>query len=69
MTMLREIIAEIAGMFVSDARLTLSVLAVVAGSAALIKLTPLDPLAGGIFLLAGCLLVLVENVRRSARPK
>ena len=34
MTMLKEIIAELVAMFVGDARLTLAVLAIVAGAAA-----------------------------------
>ena len=38
MTMLKEIIAEFIGMFMGDARLTLAILALVAGAAALIKL-------------------------------
>jgi hypothetical protein len=68
MTMLKEIVAELIGMFIGDARLTLAMLTIVAGSAAWIELTRLDPLVGGAILLVGCLLLLVENVSRSARP-
>jgi len=68
MTMLKEIIAELIGMFMGDARLTLEVLALVAGAAALIKLAGVDPLGAGGLLLIGCLGVLIENVHRSARP-
>jgi hypothetical protein len=67
MTMLKEIIAELIGMFMGDARLTLAVLAIVAG-AALIKLAGVDPLGAGSLLLVGCLGLLIENVYRSARP-
>ena len=67
MTMLREIIAELIGMFIGDARLTLAVLALVASVAALIKLADVDPLAAGVVLLVGCLGLLIENVHRSAR--
>jgi hypothetical protein len=67
MTLLKEIVAEIIGMFVGDARLTLMVLAVVGMAAALIA-CGLDRLAAGGLLLAGCLFVLVESVWRGARP-
>jgi len=69
MTMLKEIAAEIVGMFLGDARLTVAVLATVAGSAAVIDLTSVDPLVGGGILLVGCLGLLIENVRRSARSR
>jgi hypothetical protein len=68
MTMLKEIFAELIGMFMGDARLSLAVLALVAGAAALIKLADVDPLGAGGLLLIGCLGVLIENVYRSARP-
>ena len=68
MTMLKEIIAELIAMFMGDARLTLAILALVAGVAALIKLAGVDPLGAGGLLLIGCLVLLIENVHRSARP-
>jgi hypothetical protein len=67
MTMLKEIAAEIVGMFVGDARLTLMVLAVVGAAAAMIACGG-APLGAGGLLLAGCLLVLIDSVRRGARP-
>jgi hypothetical protein len=67
MTMLQEIIGELIGMFMGDARLSLAVLAIVASAAALIKLAGVDPLGAGAFLLVGCLALLTENVHRSAR--
>jgi hypothetical protein len=69
MTMLKEIFAELIGMFVGDARLTLAVLAIVAGVAALIKIAGIDPLGAGVILLVGCLGLLIENVHRSARSE
>jgi hypothetical protein len=68
MTMLKEVIAELIGMFMGDARLTLALLGLVAGVAALIKLVDVDPLGAGGVLLIGCLGLLIENVHRSARP-
>jgi hypothetical protein len=69
MTMLKQIFAELIGMFVGDARLTLAVLAIVAGVAALIKIAGIDPLGAGVILLVGCLGLLIENVHRSARSE
>jgi hypothetical protein len=68
MMMLKEIVAELIGMFVGDARLTIGVLAIVASAAALIKLADINPLGAGGILLVGCLGLLIENVHRSARP-
>jgi hypothetical protein len=69
MTMLKEIGAELVAMFLGDARLSLTVLCVVAGAAALIRWGGVDPLAAGGLLLVGCLVVLIESVRRSPRPE
>ena len=66
MTMLKEIGAELVGMFVGDGQLSLAVVAIVA-AAALIHLGGIDPLSAGGFLLVGCPVVLIESVRRSAR--
>jgi hypothetical protein len=67
MTMLKDVLAELIGMFLGDARLTLATLSVAAVAASLIKLAKIEPLVGGGVLLVGCLLVLVEAVRRSGR--
>ena len=67
MTMLKDVLGELVGMFLADARLTVATLAVVAVSAILIRFVGVDPLIGGGVLLASCLLLLVESVRRSSR--
>ena len=67
MTMLKELAAELIGMFVGEKRLTIAVLAVVAMAGSLVDLTGLNPLAGGALLLFGCLVLLIESVCRSAR--
>lgn len=67
MTILRDVLAELFGMFVGDARLTVAVLAVVAAAAALIDLVGIDPLIGGCVLLFGCLTVVVGAVVWTAR--
>ena len=47
----------------------LAVLAIVAVTGSLIEFTGLDELVGGTVLLFGCLILLVDNIRRSARPR
>ena len=67
MTMLKELAAELIGMFVGETRLTISVLAIVAAVGSLVDFIGLDPLLGGGVLLFGCLILLVEDLCRSAR--
>ncbi len=63
MTMLKELAAELIGMFVGEKRVTISVLAMVAAAGSLVDLIGL----GGAALLFGCLILLIESVCRSAR--
>ena len=67
MRMLKDVFAEIGGMFVGDARLSLAIVAMVALAAALVAVPALDPLIAGAQLLIGCILVLVNAVCRSSR--
>jgi len=67
MSLLKEVIAELIGMFFGDARLTLAVLLLVAVAGALIKLTEIEPLIGGIVLILGCPALLIANLRRERR--
>jgi hypothetical protein len=67
MMMLKELAAELIGMFAGEKRLTISVLAIVAAAGSLVDFIGLDPLVGGAVLLFGCLILLVESVCRSAR--
>ena len=69
MSLIKEILAEMVGMFVGDARLTLAILALVGAVAALTRLAGIDPLLAGAVLTVGCLAVLIENVRSTARTK
>jgi len=66
MSILKEVLSELFSMFVADARLTATILATVLIAAALITFTTLPPLAGGVFLLLGCIAVLFLSVRREA---
>jgi hypothetical protein len=67
MTVLKEVVAELIGMFVAEKRLTIAVLTVVITAGCLVDLTDLDPLVGGNVVLFGCLILLIESVCRSAR--
>jgi Flp pilus assembly protein TadB len=69
MSILKDVLSELFSMFVSDARLTAAIFAMVVIAAALIDGTALPPLAGGIALLAGCIAVLIVSVRREARRR
>lgn len=69
MTILKDVLAELFGMFVADARLTLAILGVVALAAGLIDVGGIAPLVGGAVLLAGCLGVMIAAVLWSARQK
>jgi hypothetical protein len=67
MTVLKEVVAELVGMFVGERRLTIAVLAVVTVAGCLANFTHLDPLVGGTMMLLGCLILLIESVWRSAK--
>jgi hypothetical protein len=67
MTMIKELAAELVGMFVAEKRLAIAVLAIVAMAGSLVDLAGLNPLIGGTALLLGCLIVLIESVCRAAR--
>jgi hypothetical protein len=65
MNLLKEVAAELIGMFFGDTRMTLAVLLIVAAAGGLITLTGIDPLVGGGVLALGCPLLLLANLRRS----
>jgi hypothetical protein len=69
MPLLKQLAAELVGMFAGEKRLTLAVLAMVAAADLLVNFIGLNPLLGGAALLLGCLTLLVESVLRGARPQ
>jgi hypothetical protein len=69
MTILRDLAAELIGMFFGEARLAAALLALVAATRLLIDFAGLDQLAGGAMLLFGSLALLVASVCRAARPR
>lgn len=69
MSILRDVLAELFGMFVADARLTAAILAVVVLVALMIEAGGVAPLLAGAVLLTGCLCVLVVAVMAAARKR
>ena len=67
MTMVKELAAELIGMFVAEKRLAIAVLAVVVAAGSLVDFAGLNSLVGGGVLLFGCLMLLIESVCRAAR--
>jgi hypothetical protein len=67
MKTLRELAAELLGMFFAEKRLTLALLALVAMTGSLVDFAGLDQLVGGAILLFGSLALLVSSVCRAAR--
>lgn len=64
MSLLKEVAAELIGMFVGDAAMTLAVLLIVAVSGALIAFNGIEPLVGGSALALGCPALLIANLHR-----
>jgi hypothetical protein len=69
MTMLRELAAELIGMFVAEKWLTAAVLGLIAVTRSMVDFTGVDRLVAGAFLLFGSLLLLVASVCHAARPR
>jgi hypothetical protein len=69
MTILKELFAELIGMFFAETRLTVAILALVAAAGWLVDFVGLDQLIAGAVLLFGSLVLLIESVCRSARAR
>ncbi|MBV8120625.1 MAG: hypothetical protein JO081_11895 [Alphaproteobacteria bacterium] len=69
MTIIRDVLKELLGMFLADARLTIAILLLVAVVAGVISALPAGSLLTGGALLFGCLAILVEAVSREARTR
>ncbi len=66
MSILKQVISDLVGMFLKDARLTITILVLVAAVAFLIRDEGLTPLTGGWLLLGGSLALLVISVLRAS---
>ena len=62
-----DVAKELMSMFVADARLTISILILVAIAAGLVDWLQLNAVVSGAFLVVGSLLILVEAVTREAK--
>lgn len=69
MKMLRELAAELIGMFFAEKWLAAALLALVAVTGSLVDIAGIDRLAGGAILLFGSLTLLVASVCHAARPR
>ena len=67
MTASTNVLRELAGLFVDDGALALTIMAVVIAAGLVAILIPDAPLAAGAILLLGCLGVLFTNVVRADR--
>ncbi|MGC2202910.1 MAG: hypothetical protein WA633_22575 [Stellaceae bacterium] len=67
MRMLKDLSAELIGMFFGEKWLTVALLVLVAVTGSLVDLAGLDKLVGGAILLFGSPLLLVASVCRAAR--
>jgi hypothetical protein len=66
MSIVNDIAKELAGMFISDARLTIAILVLIAGVAGL-RAAGVGPWLAGASLLIGCLAILIDAAHRGAR--
>ena len=67
MNILRDVGKELLAMFLADARLTISILILVAIGAISVSWLQLNPLVGGALLVVGALLILLDAVARQAK--
>jgi hypothetical protein len=67
MTGLTNVLRELAGLFVDDGALALTIIAVVVLAAMAAMLMPQVPLAAGAVLLLGCLAALFSSVASAGR--
>ena len=69
MTIVSDVLKELLGMFVADARLSLAILLLVAIVAILVTAFPAATALGGGLLLFGSVAILIEAARREARTR
>lgn len=67
MTILKDVLGELIGMFIGDAWLSAAIIVVIAVTAGLIELAGIDARIGGAVLLFGCMGVVLGAVRHAAR--
>ena len=69
MKIIQEVLAELFSMFWADARMTTTILVLVAIAAALVNFTAVNTIFVGALLLLGCLAIVIEAAVRETRKR
>ena len=69
MEIIKDVLAELFSMFVTDARLTLATLILVAVVAILLLVLHVNALIGGLLLLLGCIAIIIEATIRETKAR
>ena len=69
MEIIKDVLAELFSMFVTDARLTLATLLLVALAAILIVVLQVNTFIGGGVLLIGCFAIVIEATVRETKAR
>ena len=69
MEIIKEVLVELFSMFVTDLRLTLATLALVAAVAVLVLVLHINALICGIVLLLGCFAIVMEAAIRETKSR
>ena len=69
MEIIKEVLVELISMFVTDLRLTIATLALVAAVAGLVLVLHINALICGLILLLGCFAIVMEAAIRETRSR
>ena len=69
MEIIKEVLVELFSMFVTDLRLTLATLALVAAVAVLVLVLHINALICGLILLLGCFAIVMEAAIRETKSR
>ena len=67
MRAIKVVVRELIGLFIDDGSLALAIVVLIGAIALLLKTALLAPLVGGVLIFVGLVLILAENLIRSAR--
>ena len=69
MEIIKEVLAELFSMFVTDARLTVTTLLLVGLVAVLVLVLHINTMIGGLALLLGCFAIVIEATLRETKAR
>ncbi len=69
MNVIRSIFLGLVSLFIDDGSFALAIVALIVAATVAVKAAGISPLWGGILLLFGCIILLLESVYRAARRK